>query len=202
MALRKVLIICILISPITSYFSYQDCDLKCRKTLTPCIIIRSLGYKFTSLCLQASACHTQADYETPCIQEDRPTIGGESLWQVYKNRYIPPVPTTTPKPCPPPKPCPKPAKCNCNPWKTMSIIQSAVSLTMLTTIGILKALRFRARLSYEPLRDDTIDDPESPYQRTTENITQDENIEGTSNRTEEIENLNECSDTANQDTQS
>ena len=156
------LLILLLTTTSYSYFTYQDCALKCRLNRQPCLIIKTLGNQFTSLCVDRDPCESQADSEAPCVQLDHPTSGGQSLWPQFRDRYIPPKPT--------PKPCPAPKTSSCTGWKIMSITQTTMSITSLITIRILRFLRFRATISYEPINDQVIDNTESPYQSTVQDL--------------------------------
>lgn len=145
-----------------AYFSYSDCSNDCQRRHLPCIMIKSIGGMFTTMCVERIVCENQADSETPCISEDRPTIGGVRLWVLYKNRVIPPRPTT---PRPTAKPTPRPVVENCNRWKILSAIQSSLSFSMIVFFGLKKFMRYRFRRGYEPINDqqeanEQVDSPE------------------------------------------
>lgn len=153
----------IFIIPSNQYFSYSDCDAKCITRNSPCMLVKLDSGRFSSFCTPLALCELHTSEYAPCIKESSPTSGGLRLWPEYRNRTLPPKPTV--KPCPP-----IPQTPNCNFWKYLSAIQGLVSLSTLSGIVMLKLLKFRARLSYEPVDTSIVDDPTMPYRTTVQSI--------------------------------
>src|SRR5687768_7892312 len=106
--------------PITcAYFSYDDCGIKCKNKTLPCNIFQTSD-SFSVLCLDGDICEGQADEYTPCIFDDKATIGGQNIWPAFKQT----------KNRPKPKPKPEKAK-SCMPWIVSSLVHGAISVITL-----------------------------------------------------------------------
>ena len=168
-----LMITCTFIIPSTQYFSYSDCNWQCRDKGLPCIMIKTIGGHFSTMCIEQDACAMQADEDCPCISDDRPTMGGLKLWMSYKMRPVP-----TPKPITTPKPQPKPIKQNdCVRWKITSAIQGLISTVLMVSVLFKRLSKwYRSRRDYEILR--ALINEESPYRSTVENISSNEEVRG------------------------
>ena len=161
-----IILICTIIIPSIQYFSYSDCNRQCREEGLPCIMIKTIGGIFSTMCVdEEGACEMQSSSECPCISDDKPTIGGEKLWMSYKNKPTPPI--TTPRPLTTPKPNPK--KDMCRGWKITSAMQGLMSLTLIGSMLSRRVLKwYRDHRAYQRLQ--TLLSDDGPYRSTVEDI--------------------------------
>ena len=73
-----------------SYFSYDDCNPSCIATNVSCLIDK-VGDTFPSWCVVSQlSCTTQSSSRQVCLRPELPPLGGEAIWQEFKNKYHPP----------------------------------------------------------------------------------------------------------------
>jgi hypothetical protein len=137
-----------------SYFSFQDCSYDCQLENRPCLIYKLNEHSVFIQCIEnGGSCRSEATENIPCISRDEPTVGGQNLWPWYNNL---------------PKPQPKPAsKQNCTSWKIVTLINSLLSFTVWTALGLNKLINYRKRGRYQRLPS-LIED--NPYRPTTMDI--------------------------------
>ena len=162
-----LLLICTIIISSTSYFTYSDCKRQCRDKKLPCIMLKTIGGYFTTMCMEEHACEEQADEDCPCISGDKPTLGGFDLWRLYKQTN---PTTTTPKPITTPRPTSGPTiRDNCRRWKITSAVQGLVSTLLISGMMFRRIAKwYRDRRLYQRLQAPMTDD--NPYRSTVENI--------------------------------
>lgn len=125
---------------------------------------------FTCLCMKdVGLCLQQADPYKVCLRPTARAVGGEQIWELYKQKYHPDV-TTAPASVDPI------TKCKCTVWAVASAAMTALSVgILLVTLvrRVWKARRTRRQGGSERLREPTPDlrgDLDNPYQPTTQDL--------------------------------
>lgn len=137
------------------YFSYSDCAKQCHAEKQSCIILQITEKSFSADCMESrEICEQQSSNSIPCISEDEPTLGGNSIWTAYKKNKVPPEP--------------KPSKdSNCILWKTSSSVLTATLVSIIIVAMYRKICEYQKERTHEPLIEENND---NPYQPTTENL--------------------------------
>lgn len=154
---RLALFLLLAFSPLSlTYFTYDDCGLKCARLNISCTISKITESSFSILCAEKGYCHENANENVPCISEDSPTVGGEALWPLFKAHRIRPQPPTPQE------------KANCKTWFVVSTIQACISLIFMIWFVVIQIRKYRARLEFDRLS--IINHPDNPYMPCAEPI--------------------------------
>jgi len=141
------------------YYDYFDCNTDCLLANYSCTIELASG-DFISICYEhPTTCLQRASSEVACLRLDSPPIGGEKTWLKYKNRHPTPTPTPTPAPT---------THEDCKVFKTAIYVLIALIILFANFEAFLIYRKYSR--SDSTIVESLINNPENPYQPTTENI--------------------------------
>ena len=134
-----------------AYFSFDDCSTECRREAFSCLITQITKTEFSKLCMKSQPdCEQQASDDSACVNLNAPTIGGNLIWRTFNdNKPKPPTPDLNVS--------------YSRIWMILSIVLGLILLKMM----FIRAIAILRRYNYNQIINQ---DPNNPYQDTTENI--------------------------------
>ena len=140
----------IFVNAYPNYFTYNDCDPECSKLNQSCTITEVQG-DFPKVCYTSpNICEEEADSWTVCLRLNEPPVGGENIWNDFKQRFYP---TTTTTPMPPEM------NVKCLTFEILSIIQFIIIISAITMMIILYIKYKKRNNNYDNLQQQSDDNP-------------------------------------------
>ena len=90
-AMHRVALLLALVSLVSSYFAYSDCNPDCIHYNASCIIVEINANNFVNRCAESEdSCENIASPDIVCLRPGKEPLGGQNVWPDFeKHRHHP-----------------------------------------------------------------------------------------------------------------